>query len=319
MLKKNSKIYIAGHKGLVGSAVLDVIKKKGFKRIITATRKELDLRDKKKVENFFRKNRPEFVIICAAKVGGILENKNYQLDFLLENSAIQNNLLLSSKKFNVKRIIFLGSSCIYPKNSKIPIKEEYIMTGKLEKTNEAYAMSKLFGIKLCSILFNEFNQDIVCLMPTNLYGIQDNFDIKSSHVIPGLVSKFLNAKKNRTNIKLWGTGRAIREFMYVDDLAEAILKTLQISKSKLSQVFKKNLPLINVGTGEYISIINLAKMIKKIISFKGKILLDKKYPDGTMIKNLDSSNIKKLNWKPKIKLSEGLQKVIKSREKKIKK
>ena len=318
MLTKNSKIFIAGHNGLVGNAIYDLLKKKGYKKIITANRNKLDLTDKKKVSNFFEKQRPEFVIMCAAKVGGILENKNYQIDFLLDNTEIQNNILLSAKKFEIKRVIFLGSSCIYPKNSKIPIKEDYIMTGKLEETNEAYAMSKLHGIKLCSILYEQFNQDIVCLMPTNLYGINDNFDISSSHVIPGLISKFLNAKKNKTNIKVWGTGNAIREFMYVDDLADAIFKILVTPKLKFIKNFKKKLPIINVGTGEYVSILQLAKKIKKIMKYNGKILFDKKFPDGTIIKNLDSSKIRKLKWKPKTKLDAGLKKVIDCREQLIK-
>ena len=313
MIKKNSKIFVAGHNGLVGNAIYRLFKKKGYTKIITTSRDKLDLTKKNKVLNFFEKQRPEFVIMCAAKVGGILENKNYQLDFLLENTEIQNNILLSAKKFKVKRVIFLGSSCIYPKHSKIPIKEDYIMTGKLEKTNEAYAMSKLYGIKLSSILHEEFNQDIICLMPTNLYGIKDNFDIKSSHVIPGLITKFLNAKKNKTNIKVWGSGKAIREFMYVDDLADAIFKTLITSKLRLTKIFEERLPIINVGTGEYVSILQLAKKIKKILKFIGKTLFDKNFPDGTKIKNLDSSKIRKLKWKPKIKLDTGLKKVINSR------
>ena len=317
MINKNSKIYVAGHNGLVGSSVVKLLKKKRYKRILTVDKKKLNLSDKKKVEKFFKTKKPDYVIICAAKVGGILENKNYQLDFLLNNTEIQNNILLSAKKFKIKRVIFLGSSCIYPKNSKIPIKEDYIMTGKLEKTNEAYAMSKLYGIKLSSILYEEFNQDIVCLMPTNLYGIKDNFDIKSSHVIPGLITKFLNAKKNKTNVKVWGTGKAIREFMYVDDLANAIFKTLITPMLKFTKTFKEKLPIINVGTGEYVSILQLAKKIKKILRFKGKILFDKNFPDGTKIKNLDSSKIRKLKWKPKIKLNSGLKKVINSRLKLI--
>jgi GDP-L-fucose synthase len=315
MLKKNSKIFIAGHNGLVGNAVYRLLKSKQYKKIITASRNNLDLRNKKKVTDFFKKKRPDFVIMCAAKVGGILENKNYQLDFLLENTEIQNNILLLAKRFKVKRVIFLGSSCIYPKKSKIPIKEDYIMTGKLEKTNEAYAMSKLYGIKLSSILYENFNQDIICLMPTNLYGIKDNFDIQSSHVIPGLITKFLNAKKNKTNIKVWGTGKAIREFMYVDDLANAIFVSLITPKSKIMKIFKKKLPIMNVGTGENISILQLAQKIKRILRFKGKILFDKNYPDGTLIKNLDSTRIKKLKWRPKIKLNIGLKKVINSRMK----
>lgn len=317
MINKNSKIFIAGHNGLVGNAIYRLLKKKNYKRLITVSRKNLDLRNKKKVTDFFKKKRPEFVIMCAAKVGGIMENKNYQLDFLLHNTDIQNNILLSSKKFKVKRVVFLGSSCIYPKKSKIPIKEDYIMTGKLEKTNEAYAMSKLYGIKLGSILYEEFSQDIVCLMPTNLYGIEDNFEINSSHVIPGLITKFLKAKKNKTNIKVWGTGKAIREFMYVDDLASAIFTSLITPKSKIIKIFKNKLPIINVGTGEYVSILQLAQKIKKIVKFKGKILFDKNYPDGTLIKNLDSSKIRKLNWRPKIKLNTGLNKVINSRMKLI--
>jgi GDP-L-fucose synthase len=317
MIKKNSKIFIAGHNGLVGNAIYRLLKKKKYKKLLTVNRNNLDLTNKKKVQTFFEKQRPEFVIMCAAKVGGILENKNYQLDFLLDNTEIQNNILLLAKKFKVKRVIFLGSSCIYPKNSKIPIKEDYIMTGKLEKTNEAYAMSKLYGIKLSSILYEEFNQDIVCLMPTNLYGIEDNFDIKSSHVIPGLITKFLNSKKNKTNIKVWGTGKAIREFMYVDDLANAIFRSLITPKSKLIKIFKNKLPIINVGTGEYVSIFQLVKKIKKIVKFEGKILFDKNFPDGTLIKNLDSSKIKKLKWRPKIRLNTGLKKVINSRVKLI--
>ena len=244
-----------------------------------------------------------------------MENKNYQLDFLLENINIQNNLLILAKKYGVKRTIFLGSSCIYPKISKIPIKEEYLMTGKLEETNEAYAISKIAGIKHCSILYEQFSQDIVCLMPTNIYGANDNFDISSSHVIPGLITKFLNAKKNNTNVVVWGSGKAIREFLHVDDLARAIFKVLLASKPKLDKVSRNKLPIFNVGSKESVSIKNLVKLLKKITKFKGKIIFDKKYPDGTLNKNLDSSKIRKINWHPKIKLYQGLNKIIKLRKK----
>lgn len=313
MLKKNHKIYIAGHKGLVGSAILNKLNQLNYKNLIFAEKSKLNLLDKNKVKKFFKKNKPDILIICAAKVGGILENKNYQLDFLLENLQIQTNLLNCAKEFKVKRTIFLGSSCIYPKSCKTPIKEEYLMTGKLEKTNESYALSKIVGLKMSSILINDFKQDIVCLMPTNLYGINDNFDIKSSHVIPGLISKFLKAKKNKTSIKVWGSGKSIREFLYVDDLADAIFEVLKTSKNKLKRVCLNDIPILNIGSGESISIKNLVLKIKKIINFKGKIIFDRSFPDGTLNKNLDSKRINSLNWKPKIKLNQGLKKVINSR------
>ena len=265
------------------------------------------------MQNFFKKNKPDILIICAAKVGGILENKNNQLNFLLENLQIQTNLLNCAKEFKVKRTIFLGSSCIYPKYSKTPIKEEYLMTGKLEKTNESYALSKIVGLKMSSILFNDFKQDIACLMPTNLYGINDNFDIKSSHVIPGLITKFLMAKKNKSSVKVWGSGKSIREFLYVDDLADAIFKVLNTSRTKLKNVCSGDVPIFNVGSGESISIKNLALKIKDITKFKGKIVFDLNYPDGTLNKNLNSKRINSLNWKPKVNLNQGLTKVINSR------
>jgi len=311
MIKKTSKIYIAGHNGLVGSALCNLLSNSGYKKILYKSSKELNLTNFKKVDNFFKKNKPEFLVICAAKVGGILENKSYPMEFLLDNLSIQKNLLLASKKYNIKRTIFLGSSCIYPKFSKIPIKESYLMTGKLEKTNESYALSKIIGIKLCDMLFNTFKKDIICLMPTNLYGENDNFDIKSSHVIPGLISKFLLAKRKKSDVKIWGTGKPIREFLHVQDLVEAILVLLKVNKSKITKVSNNRLPIFNIGSGESISIKNLALLIKKIYHFKGRIIFDKKYPDGTINKNLDSSKIKKFKWKAKITLEKGLKKIIK--------
>lgn len=313
MIKKSSKIYIAGHNGLVGSELLSLLIKSGYKKILFKSRKELDLTNQKTVDNFFKKNKPEFLIICAAKVGGILENKNYPMEFLLENLSIQKNLLLAAMKHNIKRTIFLGSSCIYPKFSKIPIKESYLMTGKLEKTNESYALSKIVGMKLCEIMFHKYKKDIICLMPTNLYGDNDNFDITSSHVIPGLISKFLLAKKNKLDVKIWGSGKPIREFLHVKDLVEAILILLKSNKPKIKKVSNNELPIINIGSGESISIKNLALLIKKISQFKGRVIFDKKYPDGTINKNLDSSKIKKFQWHAKIKLEKGLEKIINSR------
>ena len=313
MIKKSSKIYIAGHNGLVGSELLSLLIKSGYKKILFKSRKELDLTNQKTVDNFFKKNKPEFLIICAAKVGGILENKNYPMEFLLDNLSIQKNLLLAAMKHNIKRTIFLGSSCIYPKFSKIPIKESYLMTGKLEKTNESYALSKIVGMKLCEIMFHKYKKDIICLMPTNLYGDNDNFDITSSHVIPGLISKFLLAKKNKLDVKIWGSGKPIREFLHVKDLVEAILILLKSNKPKIKKVSNNELPIINIGSGESISIKNLALLIKKISQFKGRVIFDKKYPDGTINKNLDSSKIKKFKWYAKIKLEKGLEKIINSR------
>ena len=269
---------------------------------------------KKKLIISLKKKKPKYLIICAAKVGGILENNNNQINFLVDNFLIQRNLLLSAKKLKLKKIIYLGSSCVYPKFSKIPIKEDYLMSGKLEKTNEAYALAKICGIKICSSLYNDFNMDVTCLMPTNVYGENDNFDISSSHVIPGLISKFLYAKKYNKNVEIWGTGKPIREFLYVNDLAEAIVKVLNCSKKNIQKVSKDKLPLFNVGSGESLSIKKLVFLIKKITDFKGKIFFNKNFPDGTLNKNLDSSKIRKLGWRNKTKLKIGLTKVISERE-----
>ena len=314
MLKKKSKIYIAGHNGLVGSSVHNLFLRYGYKNLLYKRKKELDLTDEKKVDIFFKKNKPRYLIICAAKVGGILNNKNYPLEFLLENFLIEKNLLIAAKKYNIERTIFLGSSCIYPKKSKTPIKESYLMTGKLEKTNESYALSKIMGIKLSEILYEKYKKDIICLMPTNLYGKNDNFEVASSHVIPGLISKFLKKKKKKLDaVEVWGSGRPIREFLHVDDLANAIFTVLKTDKKKINKIFKGKLPIINIGSGESITIKKLTLLIKNITNYKGKIFFNKSYPDGTMNKNLDSTMIKKFRWKAKIKLATGLYEIINSR------
>ena len=310
---KNSIIFLAGHNGLVGSAINRRLKALKFKKIITVSKKKLDLRNPIKVKKFFKNKKIDYLIIAAAKVGGILANKNYQDEFLIDNINIQNNLLLLAKDKKIKRTIFLGSSCIYPKNSKTPIKESSLLTGKLEKTNECYAIAKIAGIKLSEALAKRYNLDIVAIMPTNTYGKNDNFDMDNSHVIPGMITKFIKAKKeNKNQVKLFGTGKPEREFIYSDDLANAIVKMIFISKKKLNKTFKNELPILNVGTGQSISIKDLALLIKKIINYNGKIIFDKNYPDGTMKKNLDSRIIKSLGWAPKIKIDDGLNKVYNS-------
>ncbi len=313
-MKKNDNVFIAGHNGLVGRSVLNLLKKKGFQKIITVERKKLDLRNFEQVEKFFKKKKIDYMVMAAARAGGIIANSRNQKDFFLENIEIQNSLLKLALKKKIKRTIFLGTSCIYPKFSKTPIKEQSLLTGELEKTNQCYAIAKIGGIKLCEALYEDYNLDIVCLMPTNVYGINDNFDKLNGHVIPAMISKFITSKKNNSKkIKLLGTGKPLREFIHSNDLAEAIIKCLSYSKSRLKKISNSKMPIINVGTGENTSISNLAKMISKIIKFKGKILFDKKSPDGTFKKNLNSKKILSMGWRPKIKLAQGLKQVIEDR------
>lgn len=312
MINKNSKIFITGHKGLVGSSVLNKLKKEGFKNLIIIEKKKLNLLNTNNVQKFIKKKKIDVIINCAARVGGIMANSTYPFEFLYENIQIQNNLLISAKKYHIKRFIFLGSSCIYPKNSQTPINENQLLTGKLEKTNEAYGIAKITGIKLSEYLFYQNKLETICLMPTNVYGINDNYDLFSSHVIPGMIMKFIDAiKLKKKKVELLGTGKPLREFIFSDDLANAILFLLKINSKKLLKVTKGEFPILNIGTGENVSIKKLANMIKKIIKFDGKIKFNYKYPDGTMKKNLNSSKIRKLGWKPKINLKSGLEKVIK--------
>ncbi|MBT6170416.1 MAG: GDP-L-fucose synthase [Flavobacteriaceae bacterium] len=289
-MKLNSKIYIAGHKGMVGSACWSLLEQKGYQNLIGYSKEELDLRDKLSVEDFFKKEKPEFVINAAAKVGGILANKNFPYDFLNENLQIQLNLINSANLNNVKKFIFLGSSCIYPKHCQQPIKENYLLNGSLEPTNDAFAIAKIAGLKLCQSIRNQLKKEFVTLMPTNLYGLNDTFDIENSHVIPSMIVKFHNAKvKNLDEVLLWGTGDPLREFLHVDDLAEAILVIL--NASELSHDY------YNIGSGEEISIKDLGQLIKEIVGFKGSIKWDTSKPDGTPRKLLDSKRIKDLGWK----------------------
>ena len=310
-MKKSDKIYIAGHNGLVGSSVFNLLKKNGFKNLITVDRKKLDLRDFQKVDKYFKHKKIDYMIMSAARAGGILANSQNQKDFFLDNVEIQNSLLKLSLKKKIKRTIFLGTSCIYPKFSKTPIKEDSLLKGSLEKTNQCYAIAKISGIKLCETLYEDHNLDIICLMPTNVYGLRDNFDKVNGHVIPAMISKFIDAKvKNSKTVKLLGTGRPIREFIHSNDLSEAILTCLKLSKSRAKKIFNSKLPIINVGTGENISISKLAKIISKYLAYNGKIKFDQKSPDGTYRKDLNSGIIKSLGWYPKIKLIDGLKKVI---------
>ena len=313
-MKKSDRIYIAGHNGLVGSSVYENLLEKGFKNLITVSSKKLDLRNYSKVEKYFKKKRIDYMVMAAAKAGGIIANSTNQKDFFLNNIEIQNSLLKLAQKKKVKRTIYLGTSCIYPKHTKTPITEDSLLTGKLEKTNQCYAIAKIAGIKLSETLYEDHGLDIVCLMPTNVYGIKDNFDKINGHVIPAMISKFVDAKKKyKKTVKLFGSGKPLREFINSKDLAEAIVKCLLISRKRILKEFKKQAPIINVGTGENISILKLSKIISKIVKYNGKIIFDKKYPDGTFKKNLNSSKIYKLGWRPKIKLKEGLKEVINSR------
>ena len=311
-MNKNSRIFIAGHKGLVGSAVYINLKINGYKNLIVISKKKLDLKDSKKVNFFFKTNKIEYMIMCAAKAGGILANKNYPVEFFNENILIQNSLLNAALNFKLKRTIFLGTSCIYPTNSVVPIKEELLLSGKLHETNAAYAIAKIAGITLCQALYRQYNLDIVALMPTNIYGIDDKYDTEKSHVIPGMILKFLKAKKKKDKkIILWGDGSPKREFLNSDDLAEAIRIILNTSKKKLFNLCNKSFPIINVGSGDIYSIKELANIIKNKTNYKGSIYFDRSYPNGTMEKSLEYTKILKLKWRPKISLSQGLDIIFK--------
>ena len=296
------KVYIAGHKGLVGSAIDRVLTKNGYNNILRKTHSELDLRNKEDVFNFFDKEKPQWVFLSAAKVGGIYANNTYPVDFLLYNLQIQNNIIEASYKYNVEKLMFLGSSCIYPKECPQPIKEEYLLSGYLESTNRPYALAKIAGIELCDAYNRQYNTDYIAVMPCNLYGINDNYHPENAHVMPMLIRRFHEAKIN--NLKettIWGSGTPLREFMFSDDLAEACLYLME-NKSH-GDIGK----FINIGSGKEVTIKELAELIKKVIGFEGEIKLDSSKPDGTMRKLLDVSKINSLGWKYKTELEEGLK------------
>jgi len=302
-MNRNSKIYIAGHRGLVGSALTRKLEQEGYDNLILKTRKELDLLDESAVKNFFKSEKPDYVFLAAAKVGGILANDTYPADFIRENLAIQNNVIHSAYLANVKKLLFLGSSCIYPKNCPQPIKEEYLLSGELEPTNKAYAIAKIAGITECQSYNKQYGTNFISVMPANLYGPNDNFDPETSHVLPALIRKFHEAKiGNKKEVELWGGGVAKREFLYVDDLADAcvfLMKNYDESE------------IINIGAGKDISIKELAEIIKETVGFEGKIKWDKSKPDGTPKKLLDASKLNALGWKHKTSLRQGIEKIYK--------
>ena len=297
MITKNSKIFVAGHNGLVGSAILRRLNILGYKNILTVDKKKLDLTNQKKVFLFLKRNRPQAIIIAAAKVGGINANNKYRANFIYENLAIQNNLIHSAFLNKIKNLIFLGSSCVYPKNSKQPIKEKYLLTGLLEHTNEPYAIAKIAGIKMCESYNIQYGTNYKCLMPSNTYGPNDNYNLKNSHFFPALIRKIHDSKIKKVNkIILWGTGKPKRELIYVDDVADACIFFLN-KKTKES--------LINIGTGKDIKIEQYAKLIMKFLNIKINIYFDKTKPDGTPRKLLDTTIAKKYGWRPKISLKDG--------------
>lgn len=298
-MDKKSKIYIAGHRGMVGSAIWRQLEQEGYKNLIGATSKELDLRQQHAVSDFFKAEKPDVVIDAAARVGGILANSTYPYQFLMENLQIQNNLIESSLAGNVEKFVFLGSSCIYPKLAPQPLKEEYLLTGSLEPTNDAYALAKIAGIKACQAIRQQFGKDYVSLMPTNLYGTHDNFDLATSHVLPAMIRKFHDAKlSNHATVTLWGTGAPLREFLFVDDMAASVIFALE---NKLPE------HLYNVGTGEDLTIKALAELIQQIVGHQGEIEWDSDKPDGTPRKLMDVSKMHNLGWKHKVELKEGIQ------------
>lgn len=300
-MNNSDKIYIAGHRGMVGSAILRNLKKQGFTNIVTRTSSELDLKNGSEVSIFFEQEKPDYVFLAAAKVGGIVANNTYRADFLYENLMIQNNVIHQAYVNNVKKLMFLGSSCIYPKLAPQPLKEEYLLTGELEPTNEPYAIAKIAGIKMCDAYRDQYGSNFVSVMPTNLYGPNDNYDLNNSHVLPALLRKFIVAKQNGdANVTIWGTGTPKREFLHADDLAEACVYLME----------NYNEPgLVNIGVGDDISILDLSRLVKDIVGFQGNINTDASKPDGTPRKLMDVTKLHKMGWKAKTSLKEGIQKV----------
>ena len=304
------KIFIAGHKGMVGSAIFRKLKNNSNK-IVIADKKKLNLLNQKSVLSFFKRNKFNEVYLCAAKVGGIHANNTYVADFIYQNLEIQNNLIHSAYLTRVKKLMFLGSSCVYPKKPKIPIKEEYLLTSELENTNEMYAIAKISGLKMCKAYNSQFKTDFRAVMPTNLYGQNDNYDSLNSHVLASLIKKIVLAKKqNKQSFIVWGTGKPKREFLHVDDLADATVKIMNLSKKKYNKVAGEKFPFINVGSGLDISIKDLAELISRTVGFRGKMIFDKSKPDGTYRKLMDNTKLRKIKWKPKISLNSGIEKTI---------
>lgn len=299
-MPKDAKIFVAGHKGLVGSGICRILKSHGYNNLILKTHSELNLENEAEVNNFFAEFRPEYVFLSAAKVGGILANNSFPVDFLINNLKIELNVITSAYKFGVKKLLFLGSSCIYPKLCPQPIKEQYLLTGELEPTNEWYALAKIAGIKMCHAFNKQFNTNFIACMPTNLYGIEDNFSSLGSHVIPGLMKRIHEAKTSNSQfVTIWGTGNPRREFLYIDDLAEALLLLMNIYDGN---------EIINIGSGTDLTIKALAYSIACVVDYRGDLVFDDSKPDGTPRKLLDVSKLKSLGWEPKVKFLDGLRK-----------
>lgn len=301
-MEKHSAIYVAGHRGMVGSAITRALKTRGYDNLILKTSSELDLRNQAAVENFFSETKPEYVFLAAAKVGGIVANNIYRADFIYENIMIQSNVIHAAFKYKVKKLLFLGSSCIYPKMCPQPIKEEYLLTGELEQTNEPYAIAKITGLKMCESYRRQYGADFISAMPTNLYGPNDNYDLQNSHVLPALIRKFHEAKEEKkTSVEIWGSGSPKREFLHVDDLADASLFLMLNYEGEMH---------VNVGTGEDISIKDLAYLVKEMTGYEGELVFNTSKPDGTPRKLLDVSKIHGMGWKHRIELREGIESVI---------
>lgn len=297
-MENKSKIYVAGHRGLVGSAIVRCLQQKGYKNIIVRTHDELDLTDQMSVRRFFEEEKPEYVFLAAAHVGGINANNSYPADFIYVNLAIQNNVIKAAHDFKVKKLLFLGSSCIYPRMCPQPIKEEYLLSGYLELTNEAYALAKISGLKMCQFFKKQYGDNFISCMPTNLYGPNDNFDLNNSHVMPALIRKFHEAKiHNVPYVEIWGTGKPLREFLYVDDMADGCVFLMENYNGE---------DHINIGTGKEIAIVELAKMVKDIVGYKGELSFNTEKPDGTPRKLLDVSKLEKLGWRCKMDIRQGI-------------
>lgn len=301
-MEKLSKIYIAGHRGMVGSSILRALQAEGYTNFVLKTSAELDLRNQQAVADFFALEKPDYVFLAAAKVGGIVANNTYRADFIYENMMIQSNVIHQAYLNRVKKMLFLGSSCIYPKLAPQPLKEEYLLTGLLEPTNEPYAIAKIAGIKMCDAYREQYGCNFISVMPTNLYGPNDNYDLNNSHVLPALLRKFITAKNNGdTAVIIWGTGSPLREFLHADDLAAACIFLMETHNEA---------GLVNIGVGEDVSILDLAKMVKQIVGFEGDIITDTTKPDGTPRKLMDVSKLTNLGWKASISLEEGINKVF---------
>lgn len=300
MMEKDAKIYVAGHRGLVGSSILRALDRAGYKNVVYRTHKELDLTNFEAVKNFFDRERPEYVFLAAAKVGGIWANKTHKAEFIYENLQIQNSVIKNAYDYGVKKLLFLGSSCIYPRMCPQPIKEEYLLSGYLEETNDAYAIAKISGLMMCRAFRQQYGVDYISAMPTNLYGYNDNFDLESSHVLPALMRKIHDAKENNVpEVTVWGTGSPLREFLFVDDLADALVFLMNEYSGEEH---------VNVGAGTDVSIKELAQLICKVVGYKGKLVFDTSKPDGTPKKLLDVSKINSLGWKAAVSLEEGIRK-----------